>query len=594
MSTQATAPVEESAAVVYRRLLGYSARYWPIALVALIGMVFDAACGATFTFAIKPMLDDLFVHKDATVIFWMPIFIIGLFLVRGIATYTSEYGIARIGRGVVMTLRDEVFKKYLRLPAAYFSRETPGRLISRMTYTVEQVANASTDALKVAVLDGLMVIGQVSVMLYHSVRLTAALFLLGPLVAGVVYLVGRRYRRINTRIQDSVGSVTGIVDEVVSGFREVKVYGGRDYEQERFAKVNTGIRSLNLKVASTNALATALVQLAAAGALALVIYLATRPGTLSEMSSGTFMSLITAMLVMLPSLKRLTTVQANLQRGVVAARDIFNVIDAESESDRGKLRCERSRGDIEFSGVDFRYPGSTLPALAAIDLRCSPASVTAIVGRSGGGKTSLVGLLPRFYEPTAGAILLDGQPLSDYALDDLRAQIAWVGQHVVLFNDTVARNIAYGAIGRVSEADIVAAAEAANAMEFIQNLPGGIHAEVGHGATLLSGGQRQRIAIARALLKNAPILILDEATSALDSGSERLIQDALKRLMRDRTVLVVAHRLSTIEHADQIVVLDEGRIVEQGNHAALLACQGYYAALHQMQFGNETVSPGTT
>ncbi|HKE46533.1 MAG TPA: lipid A export permease/ATP-binding protein MsbA [Rhodanobacteraceae bacterium] len=574
----------------YRRLLTYLRPHRWVAVVAVLGMVFDAGSTSVFMHLIKPMLNDLFIARDPVTIFWLPIAIVILFFVRGASTYATDFGIARIGRGVVQQLRSQVFARYLRLPAAYFDRESSGQQISRLVYTVEQVANASTDALKTLILHSLTVLGLTLNMLLTSVRLTLALFVLAPVVAAIVFFVGRRYRRISHRIQRSMGSVTGIVDEVVSGQREVKIYGGQTYEATRFDAVADENRRLNLKVASTNALSTSLVQLVAACSLAAVIFVATRPGIIAHMDPGSFMSVITSMMVMLTSLKQLTTVQAGMQRGIAAAADLFSIVDTPGERDTGTVRVERCRGDLELRGVELHYPGQTRAALNGIDLRCASGTVTALVGPSGGGKSSLVSTIPRFYEPTAGEIRLDGRPLDDYTIESLREQIAWVGQKVVLFNDTVARNIAYGALAGASRAEIEDAARAANAMEFIAKLPKGLDSEVGEGGALLSGGQRQRIAIARALLKNAPILILDEATSALDSESERLIQNALGRLMRDRTVLVIAHRLSTIEHADQIVVLDDGRVVEQGTHATLLARNGKYAALHRMQF-REDVAP---
>lgn len=579
-----SAAAPASAAATYRRLLAHSARHWPIALLAVLGMAVDAGATAGFTWLIKPMLDDLFVQQNQSTIFWMPIAIVVVFLLRGVATWLTDYGVARVGRGVVHSLREQVFGRYLVMPAGYFDREPSGQLIARVTYTVEQVAQASTDAVKVMIVDSLTVLGMLFVMLWYGARLTLALFVMAPLIAALVWFVGRRYRRISHRIQHSVGSVTGVVEEVVGGQREVKVYGGRDYERRRFADINEQNRRLNLKVASTNALSTALVQIIAACALAAVVFFATRPSMLATMTAGSFMATITAMIAMLPSLKRLTTVQAMMQRGVAAAQDLFGVIDTPGETDVGTLQIERSRGEIVLERVSLRYPGASADALQEVDLVCPAGKVTALVGRSGSGKTTLASLIPRFYEPDAGRVLLDGRPLQEWTLASLRDQIALVSQHVVLFNDSIARNIAYGSLGGATREAIRAAAAAANALEFIERLPDGLDSHVGEGGALLSGGQRQRIAIARAILKNAPILILDEATSALDTESERLIQDALARLMRERTTLVIAHRLSTIEHADRIVVLDQGRIVETGRHDELLARGGHYAALHRMQF----------
>jgi len=572
------------ARTTYRRLLGLVRRYWPLWILALLGMVFDAAASGAFVRLIKPMLDDLFVRRDPDVIFWMPMALVGLFVLRGLATFAGDYGMARIGRSVVRDLRTLVFDKYQRLPAAYFDREPGGQVVSRLIYGAEQVAQASSDAIKVMVVDGLTVAAMVTVMLWTSPSLTLYLFVMVPLTGLVWRLVGRRYRRIHRTIQSSMGDVTGIVEDAVQGHREIRIYGGQAREAGRFvAAANDNLR-LNLKIATTNAMSTSIIQLVAASALAAIVWRATRPDLLESMSAGAFMSLITAMLVMLPSIKRLTTVQAVVQRGVAAADELFEVLDAPPERDEGSRPLTRARGEIALDAVTLRYPGREQPALESVTLRCAPGSVTALVGPSGSGKSSLASLLPRFYEPDAGRILLDGHALDEYRLADLRAQIALVSQRLVLFNGSIADNIAYGAQAGASRAQIEAAAEAANAMEFIRALPAGLDSPVGEQGALLSGGQRQRIAIARALLKNAPILILDEATSALDTQSERLIQDALARLMAERTTLVIAHRLSTIEHADQIAVLDRGRLVELGQHRELLARDGMYAALHRLQF----------
>ena len=574
-----------SDATTYRRLLALLRPYRWAVVITILAMVADAVCMTLFAKEVKPLVDKLFVSRDPHMIFWMPIIIVSIFFVRSIAVYIESYGSAYVGRSVVQDMRRHIFDKYLRMPTTFFDRESSGQQISRITYTSEQVAQATTDSAKIAIVDGLTVAGLVAMMLWTSWLLTLALLVMVPSIGILVTYVSRRYRRINVTIQDVVGRVTSVVEEVVGAHREVKVFGGQDYEAKRFDDVTDRTRKLNIKVAATNGLSTAFVQLAAAIALALIVFFATRPFMAHRgLTAGGFMRLFMCMGGILPSLKRLTTVQANIQRGLAAAQELFGIIDAPVERDEGTRAIERCRGDIAFRDVHLTYAGASMAALRGISLDCPRGSITALVGRSGSGKSSLASLIPRFYEPTSGEVLLDGHPLGDYSLRSLRAQIAWVGQDVVLFDDTIAKNIAYGALAGAGEAAITAAAEAANAMEFIRELPHGIHSQVGEGGTLLSGGQRQRIAVARALLKNAPILVLDEATSALDTESERLIQDALSRLMKNRTTLVIAHRLSTVEHADQIVVLDQGHLVERGTHAELLARGGKYAALYHLQF----------
>ncbi|WP_213946916.1 lipid A export permease/ATP-binding protein MsbA [Luteibacter sp. dw_328] len=574
----------------YKRLLGYTRRFRTAGLIAVLGMIIDPACLSLFTSLLKTLVDKIFVEKDPYTIFWMPIWIIVIFAIRGIASYATDYGIAYVGRNVVQAMRIDVFASYLRLPATFFAKEPSGQQISRITYTSEQVASASADSLKVAITEGLTVVGMLCVMLYWSAYLAMALLVLVPCVVVIVTVISRRYRKISKRIQGNMGTVTSAVEEAVAANREVRIYGGQAREGDRFGEIAERQRRLNLKVSATSAASSATIQTVGAVALATLVFLGSRPGVIETITPGIFTAVLTAMGGMLPSLKRLAGIQASLQKGVTAAEDLFEIIDTPAEIDTGTEDLVRTKGDIRFENIHLVYERNNHVALRGVDLVCKPGTVTALVGRSGSGKSSLVSLLPRFYQPTEGRILVDGRDYSQYTLPSLRRQIAWVGQNVVLFDDTVAANIAYGEMAGASEADITAAAKAANAMEFIERLPEGLQTQIGQGGNSLSGGQRQRIAIARAILKNAPILVLDEATSALDTESERLIQDALTRLMRDRTTLVIAHRLSTIEHADQIAVMDQGRVIELGTHRELLDIGGQYSALHRMQFHEQAAS----
>jgi subfamily B ATP-binding cassette protein MsbA len=567
---------------IYRRLLGLSGRYWPLLLAATVGMVVEALAGGAFVQLMKPLVNDGFVHPKPDMAVLLPLAIVGLFVLRGFATFVSDYGMARAGRSVVRDLREQVLGKYLRLPSSHFDLESVPAMVSRLNFDTEQVTQASTDAAKTIVTDGLTIIYLFGIMLWVSVKVTLAMVFIAPLIGVLVWSVGKRYRKISGGIQDGMGALAQSAEQSLSAQQDVKVHGAQPYELSRYSRLANRMLRLNMKVEATRAGSSALVQMLAAFALAAIVWVATREALQGRLNAGEFVQLMTAMMGIIPSLRRITNVQAIIGRGVAAAERLFAVLDDVEESDLGARTLTRARGELVFDRVSLAYPRHDAMALQDISFTARPGTVTAIVGRSGSGKTSLVRLVPRFYEPSSGRILLDGVPLDDYRLADLRRQIALVGQRVMLFDDSVAANIAYAS--DADEDQLRKAAEAANAWEFIERLPGKLATPIGENGALLSGGQRQRLAIARAILRDAPILILDEATAALDTESERLVQDALTHLMPDRTTLVIAHRLSTIEHADQVLVLDHGRLVEQGTHAELLARGGLYSHLHGIQF----------
>ena len=574
-------------AAVYRRLLGYALPYWPVFLVAAVGMILAAVTQVGFMSLVKPLLDGTFIQRDPEVIRWMPWAIVGLFLLRGISEFMSSYGMAWIARQVIKSLRGELFNHFLMLPVRFYDRISSGQLISRLTYHVEQVAEAVSNALTSVIKDGLTVIGLIGWMFYLNWELTLFCLVVAPVIAGVISYVSRRFRRVSQRIQENVGIVTQAAEEAITGQRVVKVHNGQVYERERFERINERHRWLWMKLTATRSASEVSVQFIAAWAVAAIIYFATQPEMLAAITPGTFVSFIGAMLSLMNPLRSLTNINEKLQRGISAATEIFRLLAEEQEPAGGDRPLQRARGEVEFRGVRFRYHSELSDALRGVSLTIRPGQTVAFVGRSGSGKSTLLSLLPRFYDPDAGEVLLDGHDIREYPLNSLRAQIALVDQQVRLFNASVADNIAYGLPTRPDEARLIEAAKAAYAWEFIEKLPQGLQTQIGQNGASLSGGQRQRIAIARALLKDAPLLILDEATSALDTESERYIQQAIEELKRGRTTLVIAHRLSTIQNADLIVVMHDGVIAERGTHAELLALNGAYAALHRLQFRDE-------
>jgi len=576
--------------VVYGRLWRYVTPHRLIGFIAILGMAATAVVEAGLVYLLEPLMDEALVAQNLQTAKWIPVSFMAIFVLRGIAGYATEASLGWIGRQVISDLRREVFGKFLTLPARFFDAQTTGALLSRMTYNVEMVAESVTSVVTIAVRDTLTVIAAFCVMLYHSPMLTAFVAVLFPVVAVLVRLLGIAFRRYSSRIQDSVGDVTQVTEEIVRGNWVVKAFGGYDYERQRLESADDRNRQQHLKLIRVRSLGVAVTQVVFGFGIALVIFVAGGQSVDGALSPGQFISFFGAMMLMLQPVRRITNVNATLQRGVAGADSLFAIMDEEDERDTGTVKADRLRGDVSFRNVTFSY-GDETAVLKDISVDVRAGETLAIVGHSGSGKSTLVSLLPRFYEVSSGAILIDGVPVSDYTLATLRDNIALVSQDVVLFNDTIANNLAYGALRGKSRDEVRAAAEAAYLTDFVDELPEGFETMVGDRGVLLSGGQRQRIAIGRALLKDAPILILDEATSSLDSQSERRIQDALGTLMKKRTTLVIAHRLSTVEKADRIIVVDAGHVVESGTHRELLAQNGHYAALYRMQFSEESAAP---
>lgn len=569
---------------VYRQLLSYTFSYWQRFALAVVGMVAYAGADSGFMLLMRPLLDGSFVERDPEIIRWMPVAILVLFLLRGTGGFFTTYFMSGVAQRVVRTMRNQVFAHLMSMPTSYFESQSSGHLLAKLTFHVEQVAVAATNAITTLIRDGLTAIGLTCVMFYMSWRLSLFILIAGPLIAILVAYVSKRFRKYAERIQVAVGDVTSAASESIDAQREIKIFGGQARAISRFRLATANALVLNMKIALVQAFNGPLIQFIGAWSVAGIIYFATQGEAADQMTAGTFVAFLGATIGLLGPIKRLTNVNVELQRGIAAANNIFTTLALPAEVDKGQRRLPNCEGHIQIKDLHFSYQDTEQEALKGINLEIKPGQTVAFVGQSGSGKTTLVSLIPRFYDLSSGEITIDGVDINEFKLMELRKNIALVGQHVTLFNGTIRDNIAYGGLDDVSDEEVIAAAEAANAWDFIQKLPKGLYTEVGENGVLLSGGQRQRLAIARALLKDAPILILDEATSALDTETERKIQSALETLMQNRTTLVVAHRLSTIESADKIVVMDSGNILEAGSHAELLAKDGHYARLYNLQF----------
>ena len=567
-------------------------RLWPTIkpfkaglVVSGIALVLNALADSGLIYLLKPLLDDGFGKANHSFLKIMAFVVVGMIILRGITNFISNYCLAWVSGKVVMTMRRRLFKHLMFMPVSFFDRNSTGKLLSRITYDSEMIASSSSGSLITIVREGAYIISLLAVMFYTSWELTLVLFVIGPIIALLITIVSKIFRKLSKNLQDSMGELTATTEQMLKGHKVVLSFGGQLVEEERFNKVSNNMRLKGMKMVTADSISDPVVQIIASLALAVVLFLATTPLIAEDnLSAGSFTVVFSSMLAMMRPLKSLTNVNSQFQRGMAACQTLFAILDLEPEKDNGTYQAEPAKGALEFKNVSFAYQGKEELALNNISFGVPAGKTIALVGRSGSGKSTIANLVTRFYDIEQGEILLDGVNIQDYRLSNLRENCAVVSQQVHLFNDTIANNIAYAAQDKYSREEIIAAAKAAYALEFIEKLPQGFDTVIGENGASLSGGQRQRLAIARALLRNSPVLILDEATSALDTESERAIQSALDELKKDRTVIVIAHRLSTIENADEILVIDHGEIRERGNHKALLEQNGAYKQLHSMQF----------
>ncbi|MEG2690738.1 MAG: lipid A ABC transporter ATP-binding protein/permease MsbA [Hafnia sp.] len=554
-------------------------------IVASIALVINAGSDAYMLSLLKPLLDDGFGKTGSDILKWMPFVVIGLMIVRGISGFISSYCVSWVAGKVVMNMRRRLFSHMMGMPVSFFDQQSTGTLLSRITYDSEQVASSSSDALITVVREGASIIALFCMMFYYSWQLSLILIVIAPVVSIAIRMVSKRFRNISKNMQNTMGTLTTSAEQMLKGHKEVLIFGGQEVESKRFDKTSNWMRQQNMKMVAASSVSDPVIQLIASFALAFVLYAASIPSVMETLSAGTITVVFSSMIALMRPLKSLTNVNAKFQRGMAACQTLFAILDLEQEKDTGKLEVKRAKGDVEFRDVTFSYNNKGAPALKNVSFKIPANKTVALVGRSGSGKSTIANLLTRFYDIQEGEILLDGHDLREYTLSSLRNQVGLVSQNVHLFNDTIANNIAYARNEVYTREQIEEAARMAYAMDFIDKMDNGLDTVIGENGVLLSGGQRQRIAIARALLRDSPVLILDEATSALDTESERAIQSALDELQKNRTSLVIAHRLSTIEKADEIIVVEDGYIAERGDHATLLAKNGAYAQLHRLQFG---------